>query len=243
LFETDRRKLVRILALGFLPVGLIAVLLTASREGFLAALVALAGSTVILARHHVRRVVSVVFVLPLFALLIWVIVPAGTLNRLATIPEQLLGGDLNQRLNIWFAGWRAFARAPLIGSGAGTFVAAARVAPIDTAHNTALSLLVSGGICALFLASILLALAAASALRTPGPLRVAFVTALFTWTLTSLVATVEENRTTWLLLGTIVLAGRLAREDRCALIAHFTTQHPSRPAFRPLTSLAAQLDS
>ena len=63
-----------------------------------------------------------------------------TLERITTIPEQLQGGDLNYRVNIWQAGWQAFVQAPFFGSGAGTFVHAARLAPEDTAHNTLLSI-------------------------------------------------------------------------------------------------------
>jgi O-antigen ligase len=243
LFETDRRAIARILAMGFLPVGLVAVLLTASREGFLAALIALAGSGLILARHHARRVLFGVFAMPFLLVLLWLIVPAGTLDRLATIPEQLQSGDLNQRLNIWSAGWRAFTHAPLIGSGAGSFVTAAHLAPIDTAHNTALSLLVSGGLCALFLVSILFALAVLSALRTHGPLRIALVTALMAWAITTLVATVEENRTTWLLLGTIVVAGRLAREENSGLITSFTAPQKQHLISQPIAAFAARSGS
>jgi O-antigen ligase len=229
LFETDRRPLVRWLALAFLPVGLFAVLLTASREGFVAALIALAGSALILTRHHTRRVLAAAFALPLLIALLWLVVPAGTLDRLATIPSELQTGDLNQRINIWTAGWRAFTHAPLIGSGAGSFVTAAHLAPIDTAHNTALSLLVAGGLVGLFLATVLVALALRATLRTSGMLRIAFITALLVWAVTSLVATVEENRATWLLFAIVVLAGRLAVNDPQALSAGF-------PARRPLPS-------
>ena len=48
LVNCERRWPPRLMALGFFPLGLVAVLLTASREGFLAALVALAGSVVLL---------------------------------------------------------------------------------------------------------------------------------------------------------------------------------------------------
>ena len=142
-------------------------------------------------------------------------------ERLATIPEQLQGGGLNQRWNIWTAGWQAFVRAPLFGSGAGSFVSAAGVDPLDTAHNTALSILVGGGLCAFFLAVAIVALATRSVLQTHGPLRLAMVTTLLVWVVTSLVATVEESRSTWLLLGLIALAGRLAVEEPERLAACF----------------------
>ena len=54
--------------------------------------------------------------------LLWWIIPSGSFERLATITEQLQGGGLNQRWNIWTAGWHAFVRAPVLGTGAGSFV-------------------------------------------------------------------------------------------------------------------------
>lgn len=213
LVNCERRWGPRLMALGFLPVGVLAVLLTASRSGFLAAVAGLAGSLAILTVGHRRRMVAVVYALPLFLIGLWAIIPSGTLGRLATIPEQLQGGDWNQRTNIWSAGWEAFLRAPLAGTGAGSFVAAARLAPIDTAHNTMLSIAIGGGLVALMIASVLMALAVRAALRTRGQLRVALATCLAVWTITTFIATVEENRTTWLLFGMVIVAARLEEED------------------------------
>jgi O-antigen ligase len=213
LINSERRWPWRLLAAGYLPLGLAAVLLTASRGGFLAALVALTGSGLLLVYGHPRRLRTGAFALPPLAATLWFIVPHGSFERLATITEQLHRGDLNQRWNIWEAGWRAFARAPFFGSGAGSFVSVAGLAPLDTAHNTALSIAVGGGVCALFLASAIVAVAIWSIALTRPPLRWALATALLVWFTTSLVATVEENRSTWLLLAIIALAGRLAVEQ------------------------------
>ncbi len=231
LVNCERRWPVRLMALGFIPLGIVAVLLTASREGFLAAVVAAIGSAFLLTRGRARRVAAAAFALPPFIAALWFIVPTATLARLATIPEQLRSGDLNQRISIWSAGWRAFVQAPVLGSGAGSFVSAAHLAPIDTAHNTALSIAVGGGLCALFLAAILLTLAVRYALQTHGPLRLALITSLIVWAVTSLAATVEENRTTWLLLAMVAVAGRLATEDTNGLAKCFST--------RPLLSAPA----
>jgi O-antigen ligase len=124
---------------------------------------------------------------------------------------------LNQRINIWIAGWDAFVKAPFVGTGAGSFVAAAGLAPIDTAHNTALSIAVSGGLIALFLASAIVAVALWAVVQTRGPLRLALGTALAVWLVTSLVATVEESRMTWLLLALIASCGRGTRGAPVAL--------------------------
>ena len=203
----------RLLALGYLPIGFAAVLLTASRGGFVAAVVALAGCGLLLFRHSMRGAVAGVLALPIVGLALWYVAPHETLERLATIADQLLHGDLNQRLNIWAAGWHAFVQAPVLGNGAGSFVSAAGLAPIDTAHNTALSLLVEGGICALMLAAAIVAVSARSAFATKGALRVALITLLSVWGVSSLVGTVAESRTTWLLLALIALAARVAADE------------------------------
>jgi len=221
LLTSERRWPGRLLALGYLPIGLIAVLLTASRGGFLAALVALAGGGIMLVRGHTRAIVAGAFALPAVAALLWFGIPREVFERLATIPEQLQEGDLNQRLNIWSAGWDAFRQSPLIGSGAGSFVAAAGLNPLDTAHNTALSILVGGGLCGFLLAICIVIAVARMAMQTRGNLRLALIVVLVVWGITSLVATVEESRTTWLLLGLIAAAGRLGREDGDRLAACF----------------------
>jgi O-antigen ligase len=208
----------KLLALGYFPLGMLAVLLTASRGGFVAALLAVAGSALLLARAHPRRWLAGAVALPALAILLWQIVPSETMERLWTISEQLGGGNLNERVNIWAQGWQAFVHAPLMGTGAGSFVAAAGLAPIDTAHNTALSIAVSGGLCALCLASAVLVVAFRALLKLRGPLLPAMGTALLVWMVTTLTASVEENRSTWILLASIAVAGRLAVEAPEALV-------------------------
>jgi O-antigen ligase len=217
----ESRWLGRLFALGYLPVGLVAVLLTASRGGFVAAVAALAGCAAILANTHLRAVLLGFLALPAIVAGLWFAIPHEIFYRLATIPQQLAGGDLNQRVNIWQAGWRAFARAPVFGTGAGTFVAAARLAPADTAHNTLLSIAVAGGLCAVTLAVAIVVLVCRSAVGTAGHLRLALLVALMAWAITSLTLTVEESRLTWLLFAIVALAGRCAEEDPAALASCF----------------------
>jgi O-antigen ligase len=221
LMSSERKWPGRLLAVGYLPLGLIAVLLTASRGGFIAALIALAGCGILLMRGHAKMVVGGALALPAIGALVWFGVSRDVFERLATIPGQFEGGDLNQRLNIWSLGWEAFVRSPLIGSGAGCFVAAAGLNPGDTAHNTTLSILVGGGLCAFLLAVCIVVAVGRAAIETHGTLRMALLTALLIWMVASLAATVEESRTTWLLLGLIAVAARLSREDGEELAAVF----------------------
>ena len=227
LVNCEPRRLLRWIAFAFLPVALVAVLLTASRSGFLAALLGLAGALFLLAAGRARRVLAAFYALPLFLAALWWLIPRATFDRLATIPQQLQGGDWNQRTNIWSEGWIAFVHAPLFGAGVGAFVAAAHTAPIDTAHNTPLSILIGGGLCALFLVSVLVALAARAVLSCRGPLRLALATCLIVLLVTAFVATVEENRMTWLLFALTIAAARLSAEDAPGAQACFRLTPPS----------------
>ena len=200
----------RWLAAAYLPAGLFAVLLTASRGGLLTATVAFAGSALLLARGRARPVLAGILALPVLGAAVWALIPAQTLARLATIPYQLGSGDLNQRLNIWWAGWQAFRTAPILGSGAGTYVQAAGLSQLDTAHNTALSLAVGSGLVGLSLFALVVICAAVAVLRTRSVLRLALASVLAAWLVASTIGTVEENRITWLLLGLMAAAGRLA---------------------------------
>jgi O-antigen ligase len=211
----------KLLAGGYLPLGFASVLLTASRGGFLAAVFAVAGSAALLFRRYPKSILGGALALPAVAGAIWVGLPRETLERIASITEQLQNGDLNQRVNIWSIGWEAFLKAPLCGHGAGSFVTAAGLAPIDTAHNTILSILVEGGLCALVLATGIVALSMRSILATRRTLRVALMTLMAVWMTSSLVGTVGESRTTWLLLAVIALSHRLAEEQHDALDHEF----------------------
>lgn len=199
----------RLLLIALLPFITIAVLLTASRGGFLACAFSLISCGLVLWRQHLRIVLAGLLTAPAAVLAVWLAAPHDTLLRLASIPAQLMGGDLNQRWEIWTAGWRAFVRAPILGWGAGSFVWAANLAPTDTAHNTVLAIAAEGGVISFAIALTILILCIGALRHVRPSLRLALGTALAAWMFLSLVSTVQENRTTWLLLGLIVVAGRL----------------------------------
>ncbi len=229
LFDLTSRQVWRVILLGYFPAGLLAVVLTASRGGVLTAMVALAGAGVLLVWHHPRRTVAGILISPLLLGLMWLLIPTAPLERLATIPDQLRNGDLNQRVNIWDAGWRSFVEAPWLGHGAGTFVTATGLATGATAHDTALSLLVESGLIGMALALALLVVLAREAMKTRGSLRVGLCTLLAVWGVASLVGTLDETRMTWLLFGIIALAGRV-NADPVTEGAEARTKLAGRPA-------------
>lgn len=209
LVVAERRWWWKFVGWGYLVLGIPAVLMTASRGGFIAAAFAALGCMLLLLRSNARIVLGAMLAAPIAIGGAVAIVPQAVLLRLRTIPEQVFNGDLNQRLNIWRAGWDAFAHAPFWGSGAGTFVGATGLSEIDTAHNTALALGVEGGIVAVALAVCLVVVAVHATCKMRGAWRVALGTAQIVWFVTALVSTVEVNRTTWLLLAFVLIASRI----------------------------------
>ncbi|HEY3703627.1 MAG TPA: O-antigen ligase family protein [Terracidiphilus sp.] len=212
----------------YFPLGMLGILLTGSRSGLVSATIALCACAALLFYNNRRAFFAGLFALPVLLASAWVIVPLQTFVRLATLPSELMGGDLNQRSEIWAAGWQAFVRAPFCGYGVGSFVAAAGVAPIDTAHNTMLVLVVEGGVIALLIGSLLAVFAVALVLQLRGSVRIALGAALLVWMVSSLVGTVQENRATWLLLGILAVAARLLGED--AAVASAAGRRDSRLA-------------
>ena len=221
LLERRENWLGRLLAVGYLPLGLAAVLLTASRSGFLVAIMALGGGAVLVAKRDPQKALVGVFAISALFAIVWTVAPPGTLERLGTISEQLQSGDLNQRADIWRAGWQAFLGAPIIGHGAGSFVSAAGLAPIDTAHNTMLAVVVEGGLCALVPALAILIISIVWISGLPGAIRIGLGILMAVWLVSSLVGTVGENRTTWLLLGLVAACQRLTGISSEAIRAAF----------------------
>jgi len=66
-----------------------------------------------------------------------------------------------------------------------------------------------------------------SILKTCGTLRLALSTLMAVWLTSSLVGTVGESRTTWLLLAVIALSRRLADAQRNELESEFPDPSPT----------------
>lgn len=194
--------------------GLLAVLLTASRGGAVAAAIALFGSALVLFYGHAKRAFLALPAFAAAALAIFAVVPAGSLERIATLRDELFLGTLNERLEIWSRGLEAFKTAPWLGQGAGTFVLAAHTANGDTAHNTPLTMMVTGGLVGFSISLAVVVFAFKMAVTSRGLIRIAMVTTLLTLLVSSLVGTIEENRMAWLVIALISIAARQSALER-----------------------------
>ncbi len=208
LFAQTTRLWLRLAVLGYIPLGTLAVLLTASRGGFLGILVALGFAVIVLLLWRPQSAIPTIILAAFSGTVAWVVVPAETFARLATIPSEFSSLDFNDRFTIWTEGFRAFAHAPWFGYGAGNYALASGLAGEDTAHNTLMALLVMGGLVAASLLIAILLAALRSILFTSGLTRIAFLGVFLVWCVTASVGSVEENRMTWLIFACFPLAGR-----------------------------------
>jgi O-antigen ligase len=123
------------------------VLLSASRGGGLAALVALAVVPLTYARLTRPKIIANIVTL---GVLIWgglVFIPSSSWEILSSIPKEFSQGTLDGRTVIWKAGWDAFRAHPFLGVGPGGFKESLQDMPHPmTAHNTYLSILVEEGV-------------------------------------------------------------------------------------------------
>lgn len=130
------------LALGYLPLGVAGVLLTATRG----ALFVLAAGLVLLPLTWRRSSVLVRTATALSAAaagaVVVLLVPARTLARLATLPAELAEGDLTGRTRLWWAASTLVDQNVLVGTGGGTSLTGMGdlLALPERPHNTFLSL-------------------------------------------------------------------------------------------------------
>jgi len=133
---------------------LFAVALTASRGGALAAGISLAIIPLSWRRQSRSRKVLVVAVLTFVITAGIGYVPESSWNRLSSISEEIQGGTMNSRTEIWMAGEKEFREHPFFGVGGGAFSGAVSTEIPDgfVAHNSFLSLIVEYGVAGTLLA-------------------------------------------------------------------------------------------
>ena len=219
----------------YLPVGLAALGLTASRGALIPCLVALSiiPFTFPALRRRARVAVIVVVAASAFALARFV--PDVSWQRLGSTKTELTEGSLTLRRYIWAAGRHVYLQNSLLGVGAGTFAIA--VGPLldrpRPAHNAFLAVLVEQGPIGVILFTGMF-LAAFPAIRHMPPLKRTFWIVM---TCTLVVGLMPRNwdyrKPTWLLLAVLAAEGQAALSKRREQ-SWRVSMAPVAPAFQRL---------
>ena len=203
-----RRGIVRIVVAAYLPLATLALLLTASRNAFLAGVVALSVVPLTASRRSLRSWAVAVIVLLLGIGLAAVVVPEATWNRIVSTQAEISAGTFGGRGIIWAAGLEVFQDRPLLGFGSGAFENA--VEPLlgprgEAPHNVFLAVAVEQGLIGL---SIFIAMLCASVRLIVGlapPLRNVWAVTMLIWLIGSMSINWQYGKVTWLLFALLAV--------------------------------------
>ena len=204
--STLEQPLLRWVSRLYIPVGLVAIGMTASRGALLASIVGLCIIPFTLRRISRGLIFASIPLALLSVFLIVSFVPATSWQRFGTTRSEVTEGSLNERSDIWMAGLQTVQKHPLLGTGPGGFDKS--VAPIlgsdHAAHNAFLSVLVEEGLIGLFLYLAMLGIVFVRIWTLPL-LERRFQLILFLALLVSMLPlTWEDRKPVWFILGLLV---------------------------------------
>ena len=207
----------------YLPAVLGAILLTSSRGGAIVTLLALLVVPLTMRHLDVPRRLAFWFMVgvgglgAIYAAPLVIDTVQGSIQRLSSTASEVASGTLNERADIWDAGFRLLEDNTMLGVGAGAFEQS--VTPYaglpKIAHNTYISVLVELGPLGLLLFVSALLAAALPLLRLPGPERAILLVLGVTLAVALVPLTWEIRKVTWFVLvlmttyGTMVVAPKL----------------------------------
>jgi O-antigen ligase len=208
----NRKGFPRVLAGTYVPLAVVAILLTASRGAFPAAIAALSIIPLTLPWRSFRSIVLTTGMLVASVGLAAFFVPEYSWNRIFTIRREAIEGTMSGRLEIWNAGFQAFQQQPVLGAGAGAFEVA--IEPLIgrmASHNVFVAVLVEQGVVGFFVFGMLLAGCAWGVWHLPMRERKVFGLIGLTWLVGGMSLSWQYRKTTWLVVGLIAAQAAIAR--------------------------------
>jgi len=208
--ETPR--IFRLVNYGYLPVAFVGIALSGTRTASVGAAVGLLYGLATLTRLRLFPRVAVVLLLAaaLFVLLP-IVQPLTSFQRLGTTGTEVVHGDLNERTELWADGIHAFTQAPVLGVGTDMYRSVSGLNKV--AHNTYISVLVEEGLIGLVLFVAILWIVVRQVRRLPRWDRNFWLTALIVLAIGASTLTWEQRKTTWLFLTFAVVAAAAARSS------------------------------
>lgn len=145
-------KLIRLLAMIYLPACMFTILITGSRTGSVIMLLGLSGFLPVIKRSGlVGKSMSLLAVISA-VILIANIIPPKTIERIFTTGKEISSGTLNERSVIWANAYEEWEQSPILGHGLGSFRRIINRYNVDyTAHNSYVAITAEQGIVGLVL--------------------------------------------------------------------------------------------
>jgi O-antigen ligase len=224
---TYRSPLLRWACRLFLPLGLFAIGLTASRGGMLAATVALMVIPLTMTRLSPGKLIAAVLLLLGTGVVAAAYIPERAMQRLATTGTEVEDLSLGGRFGIWKAGVRALTKRPVTGYGVGFWRSA--VSPWlgpdpQVAHNSFLSVAVETGLVGLVLYLTMFVAVFLALMRLPSLERRFALVLLTTLVVAMSPLSWENDKAVWFVLAALLglahsLRSGMAPPPRPAVVA------------------------
>jgi hypothetical protein len=227
-----RRRLAVAVNLCFIPAGVFAIALTASRGGFLVALLALSAIPLTYPSLPRGRKLALILLSPVALVAVVSLTPEASVERLSRAQDEIREGSFSSRGVIWDAGLESIREHPMRGRGAGNFGRATEdsFGHPRSAHNAYISVAVELGLPGLILFLALLASAVLPLATLKGPERVAYAVLWATLLAALIPANWEYHKATWFVLALFA--------SRRAFVLHQT--HAERHGAMPPAASAAR---
>ncbi len=191
----------------YLPLGVTAILLTASRASVLAALVGLSIIPWTLARLRLRAKAALYALVAGSLVLASNVVPEASFARIASTQADIEAGYFGGRGAIWIAGLEVARERPLVGVGAGAFQAAVEptIHQEMVAHNVLLSVLVEDGLVGLLLFVAMVTATLGPLRRLPRVQQRFSIVLLLALALGSMSLSWDNRKQLWFVLGVLAV--------------------------------------
>jgi O-antigen ligase len=215
------------------------LLLSGTRGAFLSALV----SAVIVPlslRPSMRIVIrGAVLIVGASIFVAW-LVPPSVWARMATIPQELGGGSMSMRREIWEKGLAVFPQHAVLGIGAGAYPTLVQLRGRLTfsipAHSVVIGLLVEQGILGLTMFMGFLGACALAIVRLPKNERLVWGLVMLSWSVGMFGASMERSKVSWLLFGLVSAQSDLSEPFRVARRALGTRANARRETWAAIPS-------
>ena len=200
----------------FLPLGALAIFMTASRTAVVALFVAVLVMLFDARNLSPRRLVVIGLMSAVMVLVVVHSVSQSQLDRIATTKSEVTGGSLDQRTTQWAISVRTFGEHPMLGIGAGTFrdVSLQATGVSSPAHSIFLGVLADTGVPGLILFVAVLLTLVPGIGQLPGNTRRAWIAIGLIWLMGAFTLSWEHRKITWFLVFLLAAQIAASRDER-----------------------------
>jgi O-antigen ligase len=200
---TDNKKRIqRGIYISYIPISIFTTFLTGSRTSLFAIIPAII-YIFWPKRANFGRLVQSFIVLVILLLVLWSLMPASIISRLATASSSISSADLGSRVPLWRDAFALFLTHPILGYGSGTLYTTIG----SDAHNTFISILAETGLIGIILFLAILAVVFNAIVKLPKEYSGLWLATFFVLFIGTNLLSWEFRKATWIFLSFIIIHG------------------------------------